>query len=89
MILHLGNEKAASLKDIIGIFRLRDAGINSDNMAFLKINEEEGFLEKVSDAPAKCFVVSEKDGRAKIYLSPLTSEALIRRGNLNTLEEDT
>ena len=48
MYLHLGENVVVHLKDIIGIFNMDHAGNSSDNITFLNIAEDEGFVRRIS-----------------------------------------
>lgn len=83
MFLHLGENVVVSVKDIIGIFDLESAMYSSDTIQFLRMAEEDGFVEKVSDEKPKSFVVTEVNKMSRIYFSPISSVTLIKRSMIN------
>ena len=88
MFLHLGENISVSLKEIIGIFTIEQEGSSSDNLLFLKIAGDEDFIVRISDEMPKSFVVAEKDHKSIIYLSPISTQTLIRRAR-SAYEEET
>lgn len=88
MFLHLGENISVSLKEIIGIFTIEAEGSSSDNLLFLKIAGDEDFIVRISDEMPKSFVVAEKDHKSVIYLSPISTQTLIRRAR-SAYEEET
>lgn len=81
MYLHLGENVVVHLKDVIGIFNMDHAGNSSDNITFLNIAEDEGFVRRISEDYPKSFVVAEQDHKSVVYLSPISAQTLIRRAN--------
>ncbi|PKK39871.1 hypothetical protein ABB02_00931 [Clostridiaceae bacterium JG1575] len=88
MTLHLGDDVTAHLCSIIGIFNMDPRTLTSDNIAFLKTSEEEGFIERISAEPPKSFVVAQSDHHTTIYLSPISTKTLIRRADPAHLQEE-
>ncbi|KAF5063758.1 extracellular matrix/biofilm biosynthesis regulator RemA family protein [Proteiniclasticum sp. QWL-01] len=89
MILHLGENISVQLREIIGIFNLENNGNSSDNLSFLKTAGDEGFIHQISDDPPKSFVVAEKDHKSIVYLSPISTQTLIRRAQSAFDQEET
>ncbi|WP_244834162.1 extracellular matrix/biofilm biosynthesis regulator RemA family protein [Clostridium sp. BJN0001] len=83
MFLHLGENVVVSVKDIIGIFDLESSMYSSDTIQFLRMAEEDGFVEKVSEEKPKSFVVTEINKKSRIYFSPISSVTLIKRSMIN------
>lgn len=81
MILHLGEDQVVLTKDIIGIFSMEQARGASDSLAFLKMSEEEGFIQWASQDPAKSFVVAEENHKTSVYLSAISTQTLAKRLN--------
>ena len=89
MYLHLGENVVVHLKDIIGIFNMDHAGNSSDNITFLNIAEDEGFVRRISEDYPKSFVVAEKEHKSVVYLSPISAQTLIRRADPAYYQEET
>lgn len=83
MFLHLGENVVVPKKDIIGIFDLETTTYSSDTSSFLRMAEEDGFVERISKEKPKSFVIAEVNKMSKIYLSPISSSTLTKRTNLN------
>ena len=81
MFLHLGENVVVPIKDIIGIFDLQTTMYSSDTSAFLRMAEEDGFVERISKEKPKSFVIAEVNKMSKIYLSPISSSSLTKRTN--------
>ncbi len=83
MFLHLGENVVVPVKDIIGIFDLQTTMYSSDTSAFLRMAEEDGFVERISKEKPKSFVIAEVNKMSKIYLSPISSSTLTKRTNID------
>ena len=79
MFLHLGENVVVPIKDIIGIFDMETTMYSSDTIQFLRMAEEDGFVERITKNVAKSFVIAEVDKKSKIYLSPISSQTLSKR----------
>ena len=79
MFLHLGENIVISIDNIIGIFDLDRAMYGSDTIHFLRLAEEDGFVERISNENPKSFILAEVDNVSKIYLSPISSTTLTKR----------
>lgn len=83
MFLHLGENFVVPIKDVIGIFDLQATMYSSDTSAFLRMAEEDGFVERISKEKPKSFVIAEVNKMSKIYLSPISSSTLTKRTNID------
>lgn len=82
MFLHLGENVVVPIKDIIGIFDLQNTMYSSDTIQFLRLAEEDGFVERITDEKPKSFIIAEVDNKSKIYLSPISSTTLTKRTDM-------
>ncbi|WP_026887751.1 extracellular matrix regulator RemB [Clostridium beijerinckii] len=82
MFLHLGENVVVPIKDIIGIFDLQNTMYSSDTIQFLRLAEEDGFVERITDEKPKSFIIAEVDNKSKIYLSPISSTTLTKRTDI-------
>lgn len=89
MYLHLGDNTMVHLRDIIGIFDIDEMGATSDNIAFLSVAQEEGFIVRISEDYPRSFIVAEKDHKAIVYLSPISAQTLLRRADPVYDQEET
>ena len=82
MFLHLGENVVVPIKDIIGIFDLQTTMYSSDTIQFLRLAEEDGFVERITEEKPKSFIIAEVDNKSKIYLSPISSTTLTKRTDI-------
>ena len=66
MFLHLGENVVVPIKDVIGIFDLQSTKYSSDTNQFLRLAEEDGFVERITKENPKSFVIAEVDKKSKI-----------------------
>ncbi len=83
MFLHLGENVVVPIKDIIGIFDLQNTMYSSDTIQFLRLAEEDGFVERITDENPKSFIIAEVNKMSKIYLSPISSTTLTKRTDID------
>lgn len=79
MFLHIGGDVVLPMKNIIAIMDLETSSVSKDTKEFLRIADEEGFVESISDDLPKSFVITETNKKSKIYLSPISSVTLQKR----------
>ncbi len=82
MFLHLGENVVVPIKDVIGIFDIETTMYSSDTSQFLRLAEEDDFVEKITDDKPKSFVIAEVNKKSKIYLSPISSSTLNKRSEI-------
>ena len=83
MFLHLGENVVVPIKDIIGIFDLQNTMYSSDTIQFLRLAEEDGFVERITDEQPKSFIIAEVNNKSKIYFSPISSTTLTKRTDMD------
>lgn len=88
MLLHLGENTVVSFNDIIGIFNTETAKFSPDTNKFLRMAEEDGFVERVNNEIPKSFVVAEINKKSRIIYSPISSSTLYKRTTINDLNKD-
>ncbi len=86
MFLHLGENIVVPVKDVIGIFDIESTMYSSDTSQFLRMAEEDGFVERITKDKPKSFIIAEVDKKSKIYLSPISSTTLSKRTNISYCE---
>ena len=82
MFLHIGENVVVPIKDIIGIFDMETTMYSSDSMQFLRLAEEDGFVERITGDKPKSFIIAEIDKKSKVYLSPISSSTLNKRSQI-------
>lgn len=83
VFLHLGENVVVPIKDVIGIFDLQNTMYSSDTSQFLRLAEEDGFVQRISKEKPKSFVIAEVNKKSKIYLSPISSSTLTKRTDID------
>ena len=79
MFMHLGGDVVISIKDIICIMDLESSNVSNTTKEFLKTAEDEGFIKNISADEPKSFILTEKQNKTIIYLSPISSVTLFKR----------
>ena len=79
MFIHLGGDVVVPLNDIIAIMDIESSSISHDTREFLQTAEDEGFIKKITNDNPKSFILSEKNNKTIIYLSPISSVTLQKR----------
>lgn len=79
MFLHIGGDVVIPIKNVIAILDIETTTISKDSKDFLRIAEEEGFIEAISNDLPKSFIITEVEKKSKIYLSPISSITLQKR----------
>ncbi len=81
MFLHIGGDVVIPVRNIIAILDIDTTTVSRDTKDFLKIAEEEGFIESITNDLPKSFIITETDKKSKIYLSPISSITLQKRSS--------
>ncbi|OGO76785.1 MAG: DUF370 domain-containing protein [Clostridiales bacterium GWB2_37_7] len=79
MFIHLGGDIVISIKDVISIMDIESSNLSNTTKEFLSIAEDEGFIRKISEDEPKTFILTEKNNKTIIYLSPISSVTLYKR----------
>lgn len=80
MYLYLGQDKVVRYDEIIGIFDLDNTTVSKTTREMLgKAEKNEDAVTIIGDLPKSYVVCSEKKGKQKIYISPVTPSTLQRR----------
>ena len=82
MFLHIGNDVAVYIKEVIAVFDMESTTVMHDSREFLKMCEEEGFLYDVAPGEMpKSIIITEEDGRSFVYVSPIAASTIRKRSN--------
>ena len=87
MYLRISNDCIVPKCDIIGIFDMDNTTVSRQGREFLPCAEKKGCVEYTSDELPRSYVVTERNGRVRIYLSSLSSRSLINRARSAELME--
>jgi extracellular matrix regulatory protein B len=81
MFIHLGGDIVISINDVISIMDVESSNLSNTTKEFLSIADDEGFIRKISEDEPKSFILTEKDNKTIIYLSPISSVTLLKRAS--------
>lgn len=81
MFIHLGGDTVISIKDVISIMDVESSNLSKTTKEFLSIADDEGFIRKISEDDPKSFILTEKNNKTVIYLSPISSVTLLKRAS--------
>lgn len=86
MYLHIGSDLMVHSDDIVSILDFENTTTSKITREFLAVSQEEDFIINVSeeDLP-KSFIVTERDGKTKVYISPISSATLLKRIKENAI----
>ena len=91
MYLYLGQKTAINDSDIIGVFDLDTATVKKPTREFLKNKEKEGQTTAViGDDLPKSFILVNKDGGERVYISQIAPATVLKRltnANLDVKEK--
>ncbi len=74
-------------QDVIGVFDLDNTTWSFRTRRFLERAEQEGQVTAVGDDLPRSFVLADdREGRPRVYLTPLSPAALSARGARNSYE---
>ena len=79
MILHIGEEKVVFISDIITIMDIAKTTTSNNTREFLKRCEEKGMIKTIGSDIPKSFIVTMRNGKQTVYLSPISSATLNKR----------
>lgn len=78
-MLHIGGDTNIPLKDIIAIINAATAKSSPQTVAYLESARRKGLFASVSDEECKSYVICERKGKRRIYLSPISPATLFKR----------
>ena len=80
MFLHLGSDVIINTKYIVAIMDLDTTSVSKITKEFLKISTKSNCVINVSDEDLpKSYVITEEEGIRKVYVSPISSQTLLKR----------
>jgi len=85
MYLHLGQDTVVDFNDIIGIFDMDTTTVQKNSRVFLNKSEKRGEVVNVSFELPKSFIVCNKKGENKVYISQISSSTLQKRSELKDI----
>ncbi len=82
MYLHLGGQTIVPSSSVIGIFDLDRVSQSKRTRLFLERAEKAGQVKAVGAELPASFVLCHGNGKCTVYLSPIASKTLGKRGAL-------
>ena len=79
MYLRISNNYVVPKNEIIGIFDMDNTTVSRQGRDFLPVAEQNGELIYSADDLPKSYVVTEHEGKIRVYLSSFSSKLLIGR----------
>lgn len=85
MYLHLGQDTIVMTDRIVGVFDLDNTTVSKNTREFLGRAQREGRVVDVTSELPKSFIVCERGGEERVYLSQMSPATLLRRARENTI----
>ncbi len=79
MYLHLGSDTVVNVRDIIGIFDMDNTTVAHQTRDFLAKAQKNGIVTDVTEDLPKSFIVTEAEGKTRVYISSLAPRTLLKR----------
>ena len=79
MYLHIGNNYSVDVRDIIGIFDIENTTVEKCTKLLLERAEKEHICVYTTYEMPKCFIITYRNGREKVYISQLSAATLKKR----------
>lgn len=86
MFLHLGQYTVVRTDEIVGIFDIDNTTVSKHTRKYLAEVEKQKKVVNVSTELPKSFVVCNKNGNEKVYISQLSPTTLIKRFSTKSLD---
>ena len=87
MYVHAGNNRMIRTKDIIGIFDMDTATMESATREYLRAAEKEGRMVNIKEEIPKSFIVAcHYEKKDTVYVSQISSAALVGRVHVGIRE---
>ncbi|MDO4833046.1 MAG: DUF370 domain-containing protein [Clostridia bacterium] len=86
MFLHLGQYTVVRTDEIVGIFDIDNTTVSKHTRKYLAEAEKQKKVVNVSTELPKSFVVCNKNGNEKVYISQLSPTTLIKRFSTKSLD---
>ncbi len=81
MYVHAGNNRIIRTREIIGIFDMDTATIQTATREYLRAAEKEGRMINIKEEIPKSFIVTNEKNSDKVYVSQISTSALLGRIN--------
>lgn len=85
MYLHLGGDISVKIKNIVAIMDLETTSVSKITKKFLKIAQKESSVINVNEELPKSYVITSDEEKIRVYISPISSQTLLKRANNNDI----
>ena len=83
MFLHIGEGKIIDKEKIIGVFDLETTSTSKRTREFLRNIEKKGIVKNVSEEIPKTYIICEKNGEERVYITQISPKTLLKRAERN------
>lgn len=81
MFLHLGGDVCINTKDIVAIMDMETSSTSKITRDFLKKTQKKSEVISVNEELPKSYVVIHREDKTVVYISPISSQTLLKRAN--------
>lgn len=77
--LHIGNNYSVDLRDVVGIFDMDNTTVDKSTRRLLEQAEKNRTITYATYELPKSFIITEKNGRVRVWVSQLSASTLKKR----------
>ena len=81
MYVHAGNNRIIRTREIVGIFDMDTATMQGATREYLRAAEKDGRMINIKEEIPKSFIITSENGGDKVYVSQISTSALLGRIN--------
>lgn len=79
MYIYLGSDSVVRSEDIIGVFDIENTSVGKITREYLSAAGKRKSDVYVSYDMPKSFILTERDGRERVFISPISPATIIKR----------
>lgn len=79
IFLHAGNNFNIRKRDIVAIFDIDRTSTHKVTRDFLEKAQKSGIVQTITDDIPRSFIITERDGKKRVYISQLSPATLRER----------
>ena len=81
MYVHAGNNRIIRTREIVGIFDMDTATMQTATREYLRAAEKDGRMINIKEEIPKSFIITSEKSGDKVYVSQISTSALLGRIN--------
>lgn len=85
MFLHIGNDVVVRNTDIIAVLDMDNTTISRQSRNFLQKSQRDGEVIDICEDLPKSYIVTNCDGKTKVYISSVSSQTIYKRSGLKKM----